>query len=50
VTAPDSDAEWVWRDINAGYRPQKIPLSGQNGPQKHSDGVSDTFFCLLMKK
>jgi hypothetical protein len=32
VTAPDSDAPWVLRDINAGYRAQTIPSSGPHGP------------------
>jgi hypothetical protein len=47
VTAPDSDAQWVWCDINAGYRVQKIPFSGQHGPQKHFDSVLDTFLMFF---
>jgi hypothetical protein len=33
VTVPDSDAQWVWRDINAGYRAQKILFQGNMVPK-----------------
>jgi hypothetical protein len=50
VIAPYSDAQWVWRDINAEYRAQRIPFSGQHGPQKIVDSVLNTFLLFIDEK
>jgi hypothetical protein len=50
VTARDSDAHWVWHDTNAGYRGQKIPFSGQHGPQNILIMLKTHFYCFLTKK
>jgi hypothetical protein len=37
----------VWHNINAGYSTQKIPFSGQHGPQKYFDSVLDIFLLFV---
>jgi hypothetical protein len=43
VVAHDSDAQWIWRAIQILYRGQKIPFTGQCGPQKNVESVLEAF-------
>ena len=43
IVAQDSDTQWIWRPIQTSYRGQKIPFTGQCGPQKSVECVLEAF-------